>query len=194
MGSSSSICRTFLPPFPQVITPFRKLILCAENRKEMEDWIGALKSVQKWEINEVVLRGGPAGRAHVGYLGFNLPISLGRIRVPEAAQAEGGAGALSVGASPNCCALLQASQFNMEHFSGMHNWYACSHARPTFCNVCREALPGVTSHGLSCEGRPISLAAGQGPSLSFLLQHQLLLPILALLSQCVSSRPTNAAQ
>lgn len=46
----------------------------------------------------------------------------------------------------------QASQFNMEHFSGMHNWYACSHARPTFCNVCREALPGVTSHGLSCEG------------------------------------------
>ncbi|XP_052669838.1 diacylglycerol kinase delta-like isoform X3 [Harpia harpyja] len=39
----------------------------------------------------------------------------------------------------------------MEHFSGMHNWYACSHARPTFCNVCREALPGVTSHGLSCE-------------------------------------------
>nr|XP_033802363.1 diacylglycerol kinase kappa isoform X1 [Geotrypetes seraphini] len=79
-----------------VITPFRKLILCAENRKEMEDWISALKSVQKWDINE-------------------------------------------------------ATQFNMEHFSGMHNWYACSHARPTFCNVCREALSGVTSHGLSCE-------------------------------------------
>ncbi|KFP75787.1 Diacylglycerol kinase delta, partial [Acanthisitta chloris] len=79
-----------------VITPFRKLILCAENRKEMEDWISALKSVQKWEIYE-------------------------------------------------------ATQFNMEHFSGMHNGYACSHARPTFCNVCREALPGVTSHGLSCE-------------------------------------------
>uniref|UniRef100_A0A8C7KMC5 Diacylglycerol kinase n=1 Tax=Oncorhynchus kisutch TaxID=8019 RepID=A0A8C7KMC5_ONCKI len=75
-----------------VITPFRKLMLCAESRKEMEDWIGALKSVQKWEI-----------------------------------------------------------LFNMEHFSGMHNWYACSHARPTFCNVCREALSGVTSHGLSCE-------------------------------------------
>lgn len=37
----------------QVITPFRKLILCAENRKEMEDWIGTLKSVQKWEANEV---------------------------------------------------------------------------------------------------------------------------------------------
>ncbi|XP_057176267.1 diacylglycerol kinase delta isoform X2 [Triplophysa rosa] len=79
-----------------VITPFRKLMLCAESRKEMEDWISSLKSVQKWETYE-------------------------------------------------------ASQFNMEHFSGMHNWYACSHARPTFCNVCREALPGVTSHGLSCE-------------------------------------------
>ncbi|XP_041051199.1 diacylglycerol kinase eta isoform X2 [Carcharodon carcharias] len=44
-----------------------------------------------------------------------------------------------------------ASQLNMEHFSGMHNWYTTSHARPTFCNVCREALPGMTSHGLSCE-------------------------------------------
>ncbi|XP_034272430.1 diacylglycerol kinase eta isoform X4 [Pantherophis guttatus] len=45
----------------------------------------------------------------------------------------------------------EAAQFNVEHFSGMHNWYACSHARPTFCNVCRESLSGVTSHGLSCE-------------------------------------------
>ncbi|CDQ70627.1 unnamed protein product [Oncorhynchus mykiss] len=36
-----------------VITPFRKLMLCAESRKEMEDWIGALKSVQKWETYEV---------------------------------------------------------------------------------------------------------------------------------------------
>lgn len=53
----------------------------------------------------------------------------------------------------------------MEHFSGMHNWYACSHARPTFCNVCREALPGVTSHGLSCEGQcwgPAGRWAGVG--------------------------------
>lgn len=44
----------------QVITPFRKLILCAENRKEMEDWISALKSVQKWEIHEVMWAGGCA--------------------------------------------------------------------------------------------------------------------------------------
>uniref|UniRef100_A0A8C0ISJ4 Diacylglycerol kinase n=1 Tax=Chelonoidis abingdonii TaxID=106734 RepID=A0A8C0ISJ4_CHEAB len=71
-------------------------ILCAENRKEMEDWISSLKSVQSREHYET-------------------------------------------------------AQFNVEHFSGMHNWYACSHARPTFCNVCRESLSGVTSHGLSCE-------------------------------------------
>ncbi|GAB1285207.1 Diacylglycerol kinase delta [Apodemus speciosus] len=43
------------------------------------------------------------------------------------------------------------TQYSMDHFSGMHNWYACSHARPTYCNVCREVLSGVTSHGLSCE-------------------------------------------
>ncbi|XP_013882523.1 diacylglycerol kinase eta isoform X1 [Austrofundulus limnaeus] len=79
-----------------VITPFRKLILCAENRKEMEDWISSLKSVQSREHYET-------------------------------------------------------AQFNVEHFSGMHNWYACSHARPTFCNVCKDSLSGVTSHGLSCE-------------------------------------------
>uniref|UniRef100_A0A8D1PC78 Diacylglycerol kinase n=1 Tax=Sus scrofa TaxID=9823 RepID=A0A8D1PC78_PIG len=79
-----------------IITPFRRLMLCAENRKEMEDWISSLKSVQTRDPYEV-------------------------------------------------------AQFNVEHFSGMHNWYACSHARPTFCNVCRESLSGVTSHGLSCE-------------------------------------------
>lgn len=52
----------------------------------------------------------------------------------------------------------QTAQFNVEHFSGMHNWYACSHARPTFCNVCKDSLSGVTSHGLSCEGKPRTLA------------------------------------
>uniref|UniRef100_A0A8C3HZW8 Diacylglycerol kinase n=1 Tax=Chrysemys picta bellii TaxID=8478 RepID=A0A8C3HZW8_CHRPI len=79
-----------------VITPCRKLILCADNRKEMEDWIAALKTIQN--------------REH-----------------------------------------FESTQYSMDHFSGMHNWYACSHARPTYCNVCREALSGVTSHGLSCE-------------------------------------------
>ncbi|XP_060744246.1 diacylglycerol kinase delta-like isoform X4 [Tachysurus vachellii] len=79
-----------------IITPCRRLILCAENRKEMEEWISALRSVQS--------------REH-----------------------------------------FEASQYSMDHFSGMHNWFSCSHARPTYCNVCREALSGVTSHGLSCE-------------------------------------------
>ncbi|XP_034024904.1 diacylglycerol kinase delta-like isoform X2 [Thalassophryne amazonica] len=79
-----------------VITPCRRLILCADNRKEMEEWMAALRSVQNRHNYE-------------------------------------------------------STQYSMDHFSGMHNWYTCSHARPTYCNVCREALSGVTSHGLSCE-------------------------------------------
>ncbi|KAK3094795.1 hypothetical protein FSP39_006352 [Pinctada imbricata] len=80
----------------QVITPFRNLVLCADSRREMEEWITALKTAANKE-----------------YYDGN------------------------------------ASQREM--MSGQHNWYACSHARPTYCNVCREALSGVTSHGLSCE-------------------------------------------
>ena len=57
---------------------------------------------------------------------------------------------------------LQPTQYSMDHFSGTHNWYACSHARPTYCNVCREALSGVTSHGLSCEGTGGVFTAGRG--------------------------------
>uniref|UniRef100_UPI00358F5A21 diacylglycerol kinase delta isoform X2 n=3 Tax=Myxine glutinosa TaxID=7769 RepID=UPI00358F5A21 len=79
-----------------VITAFRRLVLCAESRKDMEDWISALKSVQNRDPSET-------------------------------------------------CQLV------FDHFSGSHNWFACGHARPTFCNVCREALSGVTNHGLSCE-------------------------------------------
>lgn len=55
--------------------------------------------------------------------------------------------------------VCQTAQFNVEHFSGMHNWYACSHARPTFCNVCKDSLSGVTSHGLSCEGKRRTITA-----------------------------------
>ncbi|XP_072179956.1 diacylglycerol kinase delta-like [Diadema setosum] len=47
--------------------------------------------------------------------------------------------------------FYEAGEHMRDMLSGMHNWYACSHARPTYCNVCREALSGVTSHGLSCE-------------------------------------------
>ncbi|XP_017756456.1 PREDICTED: diacylglycerol kinase eta [Eufriesea mexicana] len=45
----------------------------------------------------------------------------------------------------------QADSGIAEMLSGNHLWYATSHARPTYCNVCRDALYGVTSHGLSCE-------------------------------------------
>lgn len=55
--SRYSICHTHPCTYPslslQVITPFRRLILCAENRKEMEDWISSLKSVQSREHYEV---------------------------------------------------------------------------------------------------------------------------------------------
>lgn len=43
------------------------------------------------------------------------------------------------------------NQTNKELLNGYHDWFVCSHARPTFCNICRETLNGVTSHGLSCE-------------------------------------------
>ncbi|XP_033969411.1 diacylglycerol kinase delta-like, partial [Trematomus bernacchii] len=79
-----------------VITPCRRLTLVADSRKEMEEWMAALRSVQNTHNYE-------------------------------------------------------STQYSMDHFSGTHNWFACSHARPTYCNVCREALGGVTSTGLSCE-------------------------------------------
>uniref|UniRef100_A0A182K3J2 Diacylglycerol kinase n=1 Tax=Anopheles christyi TaxID=43041 RepID=A0A182K3J2_9DIPT len=81
----------------QLITPTRSLVLCAESRREMEDWLQALKAASAREFFEP----GPPDQH--------------------------------------------------DFLSGHHHWYATSHARPTYCNVCREALSGVTSHGLSCE-------------------------------------------
>ncbi|XP_013118345.1 diacylglycerol kinase eta isoform X1 [Stomoxys calcitrans] len=83
----------------QVITPTRSLVLCAESRREMEDWLGSLKSAS----------------------------------IPPRSRGD--------------------SFFIEQHdiFANHHHWYATSHARPTYCNVCRDALSGVTSHGLSCE-------------------------------------------
>ncbi|XP_025079180.1 diacylglycerol kinase delta-like isoform X4 [Pomacea canaliculata] len=81
----------------QVITPSRNLVLCADTRRDMEEWISALKMAANKEYYE------------------------------------------------------QGQTSHSEMMSGQHNWYACSHARPTYCNVCRDALSGVTSHGLSCE-------------------------------------------
>lgn len=81
----------------QVITPTNSFVLCAESRREMEDWLAALKSASVREYYEL----GPPDQH--------------------------------------------------DFLSNYHHWYATSHARPTYCNVCREALSGVTSHGLSCE-------------------------------------------
>ncbi|OQV20412.1 Diacylglycerol kinase delta [Hypsibius exemplaris] len=79
----------------QVISPYRNLILCAETRRDMEEWIAALKANASREYYDV------------------------------------------------------AEQLDL--FSGQHNWYVCSHARPTYCNICKEVLSGVASNGLSCE-------------------------------------------
>ncbi|XP_044751269.1 diacylglycerol kinase eta isoform X2 [Coccinella septempunctata] len=74
----------------QVITPYRSLVLCADSRREMEEWLAAFSTASQ-------------------------------------------------------------TQDQTDLLSGRHHWYATSHARPIYCNVCREALGGVTSHGLSCE-------------------------------------------
>lgn len=70
----------------KVITPLRSLVLCGENRQEMEEWLGALKNVTESR---------PA-----------------------------------------------ADTGTAELLGGHHQWYATSHARPTYCNVCRDALYG----------------------------------------------------
>uniref|UniRef100_H2YKX6 Diacylglycerol kinase n=1 Tax=Ciona savignyi TaxID=51511 RepID=H2YKX6_CIOSA len=79
-----------------IIGPFSKLILCAESRSEMDEWISAFKAVRSREFY-----------------------------------------------SPH--------QVYMDNFTDGHNWYACTHNRPTYCNVCREVLSGVMNHGLSCD-------------------------------------------
>ncbi|CAH0722984.1 unnamed protein product, partial [Brenthis ino] len=79
-----------------VITASRCLVLCADNRGEMEAWAGALR-----------------GALHRGADVADLVASIS---------------------------------------SGDHHWYAATHARPTFCNVCREPLGALgTAHALACE-------------------------------------------
>ncbi|XP_067037295.1 diacylglycerol kinase delta-like isoform X1 [Acropora muricata] len=77
-----------------VITAFQNVELSADSRKEMDEWICALKSVSSRTSSRSDL---------------------------------------------------------LDILSGGHNWYSCSHSKPTFCNVCRDLLSGVTSKGLSCE-------------------------------------------
>ncbi|XP_059478618.1 diacylglycerol kinase eta-like isoform X2 [Neocloeon triangulifer] len=92
----------------QVITANRSLVLCADSRSDMEEWMAALRAAAAGDPEIVTVPGSGRPRA-----------------MSTSAQAE--------------------------VLSGNHHWYASSHARPTYCNVCREALSGVTSHGLSCE-------------------------------------------
>lgn len=46
---------------------------------------------------------------------------------------------------------MRLDNADLHFFSFLILRYATSHAKPAYCNVCREALSGVTSHGLSCE-------------------------------------------
>ena len=47
--------------------------------------------------------------------------------------------------------------FHMD-VQGNHSWYVTNHARPTFCNVCHNALGSVMNNGLSCEGKYLNLS------------------------------------
>ncbi|KXJ26244.1 Diacylglycerol kinase eta [Exaiptasia diaphana] len=49
------------------------------------------------------------------------------------------------------CSQRTSQSDILDQLSGTHNWYSCTHTRPTFCNVCKDILSGVTSKGLSCE-------------------------------------------
>jgi len=79
-----------------VIGSTYQLILCAETRKGMDEWITAIRAQKNHQ-------------------------------------------------------LYSPDQSALESVMEGHNWYACAHSRPTYCNVCREALSGVTNHGLSCD-------------------------------------------
>lgn len=69
-----------------MITPLWSLVLCGENRQDMEEWLNTLRTTTE-----------------------NRP---------------------------------QIDPGTAELLGGNHQWYATSHARPTYCNVCRDALHG----------------------------------------------------
>ncbi|XP_014219907.1 diacylglycerol kinase eta isoform X2 [Copidosoma floridanum] len=43
------------------------------------------------------------------------------------------------------------SAVEQELLSGHHQFHETNHAKPTYCNVCRDSFLGVTFHGFSCE-------------------------------------------
>ncbi|XP_022691467.1 diacylglycerol kinase delta-like isoform X2 [Varroa jacobsoni] len=108
-----------------VITPLRQLVLCADSRRHMEEWISALKGVSssKEFIEDVPPPSAPPRHE------IQLQNSITDIAMDEES-------------------LPPPPDLSLQ---GQHSWYVTSHARPTYCNVCREALSGVTFHGLSCE-------------------------------------------
>lgn len=69
-----------------MITPLRSLVLCGNNKQDMEDWLHTLRT-----------------------------------------------------ATESCS---QVDPGTAELLGGNHQWYATSHARPTYCNACRDALHG----------------------------------------------------
>lgn len=71
---------------------------------------------------------------------------LAALKTTTSSTAPGGAGAVR-----ELYELDSAAGDPHDFLSNHHRWYATSHARPTYCNVCRDTLTGVTSHGLSCE-------------------------------------------
>ncbi|XP_028967107.1 diacylglycerol kinase eta [Galendromus occidentalis] len=106
-----------------LITPLRQLVLCADSRKHMDEWMSALKGVSNKDFIE-----GPPQNA------------------PPPTPPQGAC--IDDNAAEQQPRLPQLEDLKLQ---GQHSWYVASHARPTYCNVCREALSGVTFHGLSCE-------------------------------------------
>lgn len=77
-------------------TPLRSLVLCGENRRDMEEWLNTLRTSE----------GDPRPQGDPG---------------------------------------------TAELLGGNHQWYATSHARPTYCNVCRDALHGKQLFFFHCK-------------------------------------------
>lgn len=72
-----------------MITSLRSLVLCGENKQDMEEWLQVLRTATE-------------------------------------SRSQGDSGTVEI-------------------LGGNHQWYATSHARPTYCNVCRDALYGKES-------------------------------------------------
>ncbi|KAJ6629751.1 Diacylglycerol kinase eta, partial [Pseudolycoriella hygida] len=138
-----------------VITPTRSLVLCAESRREMEDWLAAMKAASTREFFEP----GPLDQHD-----FLSNYHHWYKQVAQTTRSSGPRpGSLQCYRKLNFVhritkSLLEIIDIYVNDYMSLNVttynnklMYATSHARPTYCNVCRDALSGVTSHGLSCE-------------------------------------------